>query len=176
AEERPGWKLGDKVWVTPLKAEGEIIELGATEAEISIGRLRVRAKLDELDRRSNAERKANKTTQPKGSRREKAARGTLDPAREDREPAAPRAPSPGLELDLRGTRVEDAVGQVDNYLDAAYMAGLPFVRIIHGKGTGALRQAIREALHGHPLVNSFERGDDKEGGDGVTVVQLASSH
>ncbi len=178
AEARPGFKLGDKVWVTPLKAEGEIIELGSTDAEVSIGRLRVRAKLDELDTRSHAERK--RETQAKSAataKREKDSRGeakSIRSTRESHEPSLQRPPSPGLELDLRGTRVEDAVNQVDNYLDAAYMAGLPFVRIIHGKGTGALRKAIREALHDHPLVSSYERGDEKEGGDGVTVVKLQS--
>jgi DNA mismatch repair protein MutS2 len=49
---------------------------------------------------------------------------------------------------------------------------LPFVRIIHGKGTGALRKAIRDALSQHPLVNNFQRGNEKEGGDGVTVVNM----
>ena len=86
-----------------------------------------------------------------------------------------RGASPGLELDLRGLRVDDGLSQLDSYLDAAYVAGLPFVRIIHGKGTGAMRTAIRDVLHGHPLVSHYERGGEKEGGDGVTVVNLAPS-
>ncbi len=65
---------------------------------------------------------------------------------------------------------------MEDYLDAAYMSGMPFVRIIHGKGTGALRSAIRDRLHGHPLVKSYETGKPKEGGDGVTVVMLAPNH
>ena len=52
------------------------------------------------------------------------------------------------------------------------MAGLPFVRIIHGKGTGKLRQEVRSALLIHPQVASFEEGGDKEGGEGVTVAKL----
>ncbi len=86
-----------------------------------------------------------------------------------------RPASPGLELDLRGQTVEDAIPALEDYLDAAYMAGLPFVRIIHGKGTGALRQAVRERLNGHPLIKKYARGDEKEGGDGVTVVSLVPS-
>ncbi len=80
--------------------------------------------------------------------------------------------SPGLELDLRGPRAEDAVVDLERYLENAYLAGLPWVRIIHGKGTGKLRQAVREVLSHHPNVKSFESGGDKEGGEGVTVAKL----
>ncbi len=84
-------------------------------------------------------------------------------------------PSPGLEVDLRGLMAEDALDKLDRYLDKAYMAGMPWVRIIHGKGTGKLRQVVREALKDHPNVTSFEEGGEKEGGEGVTVAKLASS-
>ncbi|MDP2976735.1 MAG: Smr/MutS family protein, partial [Anaerolineales bacterium] len=62
----------------------------------------------------------------------------------------------------------------DRYLEKAYLAGLPFVRIIHGKGTGKLRTEVRAALKEHPHVASFETGHDKEGGDGVTVAKLVA--
>ena len=84
----------------------------------------------------------------------------------------PRPPSPGMELDLRGLTVDDMLLELDRYLDQAYLAGLPFVRIIHGKGTGALRQAVREELRGHPLVGEFRAGENSEGGEGVTVAKL----
>ncbi len=84
------------------------------------------------------------------------------------------AVSPGIELDLRGQRPEDALDLLDRYLEKAYMTGLPFVRIIHGKGTGKLRQEVRAALKDHPHVLSFEEGGDKEGGSGVTVAKLAT--
>ncbi len=64
---------------------------------------------------------------------------------------------------------------MDRYLDSAYLAGLPFVRIIHGKGTGRLRQEVRRALSQHPHVKSFEPGGEKEGGDGVTVAKLSNT-
>ena len=79
-----------------------------------------------------------------------------------------------MELDLRGQRAEDALDALDRYLDSAYMAGLPFVRIIHGKGTGKLRQVVREALQGSVHVTSFESGRENEGGDGVTVAKIAT--
>jgi len=77
-----------------------------------------------------------------------------------------------MELDLRGLMVDEMLVELDRYLDTAYLAGLPWVRIIHGKGTGALRQAVREELRHHPLVSEFRPGDVGEGGDGVTVVKL----
>jgi DNA mismatch repair protein MutS2 len=83
--------------------------------------------------------------------------------------------SPGVELDLRGRRSDDALEMLDRYLEKAYMSGLPFVRIIHGKGTGKLRQDVRNALQDHPHVISYEEGGEKEGGAGVTVAKLASS-
>jgi DNA mismatch repair protein MutS2 len=61
---------------------------------------------------------------------------------------------------------------LDRYLEQAYLSGMPFVRIIHGKGTGRLRQVVRKALKGHPHVTSFEEGDPREGGEGVTVAKL----
>ena len=80
---------------------------------------------------------------------------------------------PPLELELRGQTVDEALPQIDQYLDRAYRAGLPWVRIIHGKGTGVLRQQVREMLAAHPLARSYETGKSDEGGEGVTVVHLA---
>ncbi|MEO9255245.1 MAG: endonuclease MutS2 [Tepidiformaceae bacterium] len=85
----------------------------------------------------------------------------------------PIGPPVGMELDLRGQRAEAALENFESYLDNAFRAGLPFVRIIHGKGTGALRAAIREALSGHPLVRRFESAAPNEGGEGVTIALLA---
>ncbi|HLF03942.1 MAG TPA: Smr/MutS family protein, partial [Dehalococcoidia bacterium] len=80
-------------------------------------------------------------------------------------------PRTSPELDLRGQRVEDALDQVEGLLNSAALDGLRQVRIIHGRGTGALRRAIREHLAGHPLVASAASGEGP-GGDGVTVVDL----
>jgi len=75
---------------------------------------------------------------------------------------------------MRGWRVEDALAQLETYLNDAAMSGLGSVRIIHGRGTGALRAAVREYLTGHPLVSSSAPAAANEGGDGVTVVQLSA--
>ena len=76
------------------------------------------------------------------------------------------------ELDLRGLLVEEALDKVDKYLDDAYLSSLASVRIIHGKGTGALRNAVRDLLKRHRHVAEYHFGAFHEGGDGVTVVEL----
>jgi DNA mismatch repair protein MutS2 len=63
---------------------------------------------------------------------------------------------------------------LDRYLESAYLARLPFVRIIHGKGTGALRQGVRQALRLNQHVSAWTAGGEKEGGEGVTVAHLHS--
>jgi len=77
------------------------------------------------------------------------------------------------ELDLRGQYADEALLQVEKYLDDAYLAGLSRVTLIHGKGTGSLRMAIQKELNGHRRVKSFRLGEHGEGGFGVTVVDLA---
>ncbi|UII55118.1 endonuclease MutS2 [Cytobacillus spongiae] len=77
-----------------------------------------------------------------------------------------------LELDLRGERFEDALSRVEKYIDDALLAGYPRVSIIHGKGTGALRQGVQEYLKNHRSVKNFRFGDAGEGGTGITVVEL----
>ena len=77
-----------------------------------------------------------------------------------------------MELDIRGCTVEEAEVELDKYLDDACLAGLSKVRIIHGKGTGALRQAVRGFLRVHPHVDKAMPGGLSEGGDGVTVVSI----
>lgn len=76
------------------------------------------------------------------------------------------------ELDLRGERYENAMNEVDKYLDDALLAGYHQVSIIHGKGTGALRKGVEKLLKQHPRVKSHRMGGEGEGGSGVTVVKL----
>ena len=82
-------------------------------------------------------------------------------------------PAVGPELDLHSLSVEDALLQLDQYLDRAFRAGFHSVRIVHGKGTGTLRRVVRERLAGHPLIKSYRIAEPRQGGHGVTVVELA---
>ena len=77
-----------------------------------------------------------------------------------------------MELLLLGRRAEEVEHLVDSYLDDAVVANLRQVRIVHGSGTGVLRQIVRELLASHSLVKSFRPGERGEGGNGVTVVKL----
>lgn len=145
-------QVGDIVQVKTLGARGEIVSLGKKEALVMVGRLQMRAGLDELEfkeRPSDSEEVIESSSAPLGR-------------------------SPGMELDIRGKRVEEGLAELTTYLDAAFLARMPWVRIIHGKGTGRLRQAIRKALAQNSHVASWEEGKDGEGGDGVTVARLVA--
>jgi DNA mismatch repair protein MutS2 len=83
-----------------------------------------------------------------------------------------RARSVASSLDLRGARVEEALDVLERYLEDASLAGMPSVTIIHGLGTGALRDAVRAAAAAHPLVRDLRAGERGEGGDGATIVRL----
>jgi len=151
---------GDVVRVRSVGLTGEILSINEEEqtAEVQVGGFRMQADLAELTREKRAA--GNGGGQP--ARPAYESRGTLLPV--------PRDVS--LELDMRGWRAADVGERLDRYLNDAYLAGLPWVRIIHGKGTGALRQAVRDTLKDHKLVASFSSASAIEGGEGVTIVRL----
>ncbi len=76
------------------------------------------------------------------------------------------------ELRIRHLTVDEALFRLDQYLNDAFMTRLPYVRIVHGKGTGTLRRAVHEVLAKHPLVKSYRLGDYGEGDYGVTIAEL----
>lgn len=77
------------------------------------------------------------------------------------------------EVRLRHLTVDEALLKLEKYLNDAFMGGLYRVKVVHGRGTGTLRQVVRQQLAKHPLVKSYRAGGYGEGGDGVTVVELA---
>ncbi len=151
-------KPGDRVRIASLKMDGVLSAVGEEEGEVQIGNLRVRVRLSELLHVGD----------PTGAAIEDASTRLV----QAQSGSSVFYPSPGMELDIRGQRADDAVDAVERYLESAYLAGMPFVRIIHGKGTGRLRQVIQQTLRGIPHVSSFEDGGDREGGEGVTVVKI----
>jgi DNA mismatch repair protein MutS2 len=172
-ERRRSIRLGDKVRLRTLGAQGIVIALGQEEAEIQVGVMRVRAQLTDLELPSPSGATSGTpevTKKLRTAQAELTRAGSIEP--QARKSSLTLPASPGMELDLRGKRADDALIELDRYIDAAYLAGMPFVRIIHGKGTGKLREAVRQALHHNPNVRSFEGGGEKEGGEGVTVAKL----
>ena len=146
-------RLGDSVRVERLQAEGVVTALSNSDVEVQIGRLRLRAGLDEV-RPGSADTPENA------------------PRTQSTQSVRVRAASPGMELHLRGQRIEVGLENLEYYLDAAVLAELPWVRIVHGKGTGQMRRAVRDALRAHPEVKSFRPGEPGEGSEGVTVAML----
>jgi DNA mismatch repair protein MutS2 len=158
AQARRALRVGERVQIRSLNAEGTIAALDDEETvEVQIGNLRLRTHLGDVQRRTEGQ-----------------AETPIEPQRSVRvsEGITLLHPSPGLELNLRGQRAEDAQDALESYLESAALAGLPFVRIIHGKGTGRLRVIVREGLRASPHVRRFETASEKEGGDGVTIAYL----
>lgn len=163
ASEDDGWvpRLGDTVYLDTLKSEGQVVELDRDEALVQVGTLKVRASIADMRTPNREDRKIAEKEQSRRRRQR------------DRSVDRPQVESPGLELDLRGQRVEQALRNLDEYIDTAYLSGLPFARVIHGKGTGALRKAVRETVEGHPLVSKVTAARPNEGGEGVTIIHMA---
>jgi DNA mismatch repair protein MutS2 len=144
------------VYIPRLKTRGEVISLpDDQDIEVMVGRLRMRLERHEIERRSQPDQ-------------------ISAPVAESFAYQMPATDSPGLELHLRGMTVDEALPAVESYLDRAFLSGLPWVRLVHGKGGGILRQAIRDTLKNHPLVEHFQRAEDNSGGDGATVVTFVS--
>ena len=157
-------KLGDKVRLRTLNMDGVVSALGEEDIEVLLGNLKVRTRISDVVRAGQPET-ALQTVQAASQPRSAVPDRELSPV--------PFTPSPGMELDLRGQRAEDALEALERYLESAYLSGMPYVRVIHGKGTGRLRQVIREALAQSEFVTSWESGGETEGGDGVTVANIA---
>lgn len=144
-------RAGDEVKVLTFGQKGQLLEkVSDTEWSVQIGILKMKVKesnMEYINTPKQTEKKAVATV--KG-----------------------RDYHVSLELDLRGERFENAMARVEKYLDDAQLASYPRVSIIHGKGTGALRQGVQDYLKKHRGVKNFRYGDMGEGGLGVTVVEL----
>lgn len=158
-------QAGDRVLVAAFgDSEGLITVLypGSGEADVQVGSFTMRQPLSGLTRLSNREAARRATLRGERPRQTRAAPITV--------PAAPVNAS--LEVDLRGMRAVEVVEVLDRALNDSVLAGMPYLRIIHGKGTGALRQVVRDYLRASPLVVGAESAPDQQGGDGVTVARL----
>lgn len=146
-------EAGDDVRVYSLNQKGSVVELAGEEAVVQLGIMKMKVPLDDLELLSSAKSAAK-------------------PVQSGANVKRTRGESVRSELDLRGTNLEEALMEVDRFLDEALLGNLGQVFIIHGKGTGVLRSGIQEFLRKHKHVKSFRIGSFGEGGTGVTVAEL----
>ncbi len=164
------WRLGDRARSRNGGWEGRIaaLEKGGTRATLEAGGMRVSVDVADLEPAvGGGDGDGGGAGRSGGSRGGRDASGSGVGALQ-----LSRARSVASSLDVRGARVDEALEALASYLDDASLAGLDQVLIIHGLGTGALRDAVRTQLADHPLVKSFRAGERGEGGDGATIVRL----
>ena len=142
------------MWLRDMETWGDVLSLPDSEGqfEVQVGQTRLRLNMDNVE----------KVMPPSGK--------VLPLAHAVKKDLSPKTMS--YELDLRGKRAEEVGPELDSYLNDVSVANFSQVRIIHGFGTGVVRQIVRDILASHPLVKSFRPGGKGEGGDGVTVVEL----
>lgn len=152
AKRKQEFKEGDDVLVVSYGQQGVLLRKhGAYAWEVQMGILKMVVETDDLQKQSlpkEAKPKAKPRATVKGSSRQ----------------------TVRASLDLRGHRYEQAMGEVDRYIDNAILSNLGTVEIIHGKGTGALRKGVQEYLRSNPRVKSFDYANANAGGDGATIV------
>ncbi|HEY98085.1 MAG TPA: endonuclease MutS2 [Dehalococcoidia bacterium] len=144
-------KVGDDVWIKEAGLAATVLAISeeTREVDVQAGRTKMRLGIDGIAKITEAPGKATPVS------------GIL-----------PHIKSIPLQLDLRGRRADEIEPEVDSYLNDAVRSGASQVRIIHGIGTGTVRNIVREYLSKHPLVKNFRSGERDEGGDGATVVSL----
>jgi DNA mismatch repair protein MutS2 len=158
----PELKVGAWVRHSGLNKDVEILEVLGEQALVAAGVLKMRVPVTELSGARAARPKA------KFPERDKHAQ-----ALQRAKAAAPEAvDATHFRCDVRGMRAEDALAELEQFLDRGMRSGEEAALIIHGHGTGALRQAIRDYLASSPYIRMFRPGENHEGGDGVTVVAL----
>ena len=151
-------KSMNKVAVVQREIEKDVFE-------VTLGPIKMRVKRDELTEpltssESSAIRKADPLA---AARSQKNVHVTVTSANTD---------DMRMEINLIGRTVDEATGELEKYLDRAFLAGLPRIRVIHGHGAGILRRGVREFLKSHPHVATFAEAPQNEGGQGATLVEL----
>ncbi len=154
---------GDTVFVRSLNREGVVTGLPEKgKVQVTVGQIRTAVSLDEVILNENATKKNSpkKETRKKGGNI--STKGVTSKSQRDVK----------MELDIRGMDSVSAVMELNAFIDSAVLSGVPVVRIIHGKGTGVLRQAVTARLKAHKNIATFRLGTFGEGESGVTVAEL----
>ncbi len=147
-------KVGETVFVLSLQQKGTVLELPDEEGNvlIQVGIMKVKVHISTLKRAKESEEEKSKTS--------------------TKSIIKSKSSNIKNEIDLRGKTLDEAMLDLDKYIDDAFIAGIKQAYIIHGKGTGVLREGIRSYIKKHKHVKSFRTGNYNEGGEGVTVIEL----
>ena len=156
--------VGDRVEITHLGLKGDALSVDGETVTVQAGSVTVKVPMQAL-----RVIQRSPSGEPTMSPRPRRGRGQGEGA--DRI-TTPGKSAVGVEMNIIGRTTDEARDLLEKYLDDAFLAGLPSVRIIHGKGTGALRRAVEELLSAHPLVADHRPGASSEGGAGATVATL----
>lgn len=160
AAEGTSLKVGDTVRMPGQQSAGEILEVNGKKAVVAFGALKTTIDIEKLERVSKNQLKKDDTSRT--SHHSQSSSDIMYKTKLDFKP----------EIDLRGMRVDEALQAVMYFIDDAIQIGIGRVRILHGTGTGALRQVIREYLHTVNGVGSYRDEHVQLGGSGITVVEL----
>ena len=146
--------IGDRVYIHSLNQTGTVVFLPDSSGKLTVGMgiMQIKTHLDDLSLDDTVEQRQKEKYKQQAY--------------------VSKSQNISLELDLRGMNAEEAIEKADKYLDDAYLSSLSSVSIIHGKGTGVLREAIQKHLRNHPYVKSYRLGQVGEGESGVTVVEI----
>jgi DNA mismatch repair protein MutS2 len=170
-EDSRAWAVGDRGRSRSGGWEGRIAALDRDGRTVTLetGGMRVRVPMDDLETAlaPTTDARGGAPGWGGGGSGGREATSNIDAIRLERARSVPAS------LDLRGARVEEALEALERYLEGASLAGLSRVTVIHGMGTGALRDAVRSAAAAHPLAGSVRPGGRGEGGDGATIISLS---
>lgn len=148
--------VGDRVKLLTLDQNGEVLTLPDDKGDLTVkvGIMKINVNVDDLMLINDGTKKKKSKSSAYGNMYRM------------------KAQNISMSVNVQGQNLEEALMNVDKYIDDAYMAGLKEVTVIHGVGTGVLKQGIRQSFRNHRLVASYRKGAYNEGGDGVTVVKL----
>lgn len=159
---------GDTVYVKSLRCQGKILRiLQEGEVQVQAGALKVNTNSDDLYAPNDKQFKH-------GGERAVLKKGGYTASR-DGELSFNKSMAMQSRVDLRGLTLEEAKVKLEKYLDDVILAGLDSVEIIHGKGSGKLRKGVHDYLQEKDYISSYRLGNEKEGGSGVTIVNLGKS-
>jgi DNA mismatch repair protein MutS2 len=166
---------GDRVEIAHLGLQGLVLQVDDATASVQAGAVTVKVPLQALRllERSPSPQPSPQRGEGADHPRPRRGRGLGEGASRSGRISTPGKSAVAGEMNMIGRTTDEARDLLEKYLDDAFLAGLTSVRIIHGKGTGALRRAVEEVLSGHPLVAAHRPGSPSEGGGGATVATLA---